>query len=117
MNNCPVVLMLDDFVKCITRMQVDITARGSASLIRLIPDAVLDKYEGHCLQDVELHFENVSDPEVLEHEDDDRTFMQCLDYDTLVKDVADKASPECDGKTLSCMMVIQVEHQLGYQVL
>jgi hypothetical protein len=111
------VLMLDDSVELVTRVQVDITARGSASLIRLIPEAVLSKYEGHCLQEIKLHFENVSDPEVLEHEDDDRTFMQYLDYATLVKDVADKASPECDGKIVSHMMVMQVEHQLGYEVL
>jgi hypothetical protein len=80
-------------------LQVDLTARGSASLIRLVPQAVLDMYDGHSLQDITLNLKDTQSNSV-----------ELLGCYTLVKDAAAMAADHCDGKSATTRMVIQVTY-------
>jgi hypothetical protein len=88
-------------------VQVNTSARGSVSLISLVPDEVLAMYAGSSLQDIELKVVNVDDDDS-EDDDDTDTETESLDYYALVKDAAEIAPFYCNGKSSNRRMVIQV---------
>jgi hypothetical protein len=79
--------------------QIEISARGSASLISLIPEEVLEMYDGYNLQDIELNT-------ILKAENPGN--VKSLDYYACVKDAAKDAPRHCDGKSASSRMIVQV---------
>jgi hypothetical protein len=84
--------------------QVTSSARGAVSIVRLIPDAILSVYHGHSLQDIELS--------ILDATNDDS--IAPLDYYALVKDAAEVAPRECNGKSMNRRMIIQVTRSTIY---
>jgi hypothetical protein len=80
-------------------LQEDLTARGSASVLRLVPQAVLDMYDGHSLQDITL---NILDTQ--------SNSVDLLGGYTLVKDAVAMAADHCDGKSATTRLVIQVTY-------
>jgi hypothetical protein len=83
---------------CPSVVQRQLSARGSASLISLIPDEVLSLYDGYSLQDIVLR--------IVDTANDAR--IESLDYYALVKDAAEIAPDHCNGKGVSSVLLVQV---------
>eukprot|EP00953_Heterococcus_sp_UTEX-ZZ885_P026503 14304-Heterococcus_DN1.PRE.2 len=87
-------------------IKVDVSAHGTAKLINLVPDEVLNvQADGHNLQDIQLN---------LVHPDEEygscsmQAANSSLGYNAFVKDVVEKASTHRYGTSTNGSVVIQI---------